>query len=387
MTTVRELHDRAMELADEMVLARQKHAPRKAEQIARAAFAAELQAATLAFELKVSSTTRLLLLGSAANLAREARSWDECLDLALRALNDSELRNQREEIFRVVDSLRAQEHLSLRGVRLTDADVQLSVAGPEVAPGFAAADEITRRVNNVKSLLEHAALRKLGLPFGTTARSHQLRQILTPYLSEARAASYAVTLRFGIGEQWDMLPELAEAPSARRKRTPSVARVLDDVIASARAYAEGGPSALKRIIRDDDYARSAASLLRHLSPDAERIRTVGLTVYRQGHAEPVELPDRTAFDLRPSAWFAKGGVTEALPPRELELEGRLLQGDHVKEGANPKAAIVLDSGQVVRFQFDEVEHGDVIPDYWKRRARVSLRREAHRNLLLDIKPG
>ena len=388
MTTVRELHDRAMALADDMIAARHKNATRIAERAARDAFRAELQAATLAFELRVSTTTRIVLLRSAANLAREARCWDECMDLALRALNDRDLRAQREELFYIVDTLRALEHLSLRGIELSPADVQLSVAGPEVAPGFAAADEVNRRVNGVKSLMEYATFRRLGLPFGIRARSQQMRQVLTPYLSEPRAASYAVTVRFGIGEQWDLLPELAESPAGRRRRVPSVARVLDDVIASARAYAEGGPSAIKKLIKEDDYARSAASLLRHLSPDAERIRTVGLTVYRGGRAEPVELPDRTKFDARQPVWFAKDRVVEALPQREHEVEGRLLQGDHVKEGSDPKGSVVLDNGSVVKFHFDEVELGDVIPDYWKQRVRALIRRETKtRNVLLDIKPA
>jgi hypothetical protein len=73
MPTVRELHDRAMTLADDMMAARRRADAHDADRLAVEAFDAELGAATLAFDLDVSHATRLILLRSAANLGREAR--------------------------------------------------------------------------------------------------------------------------------------------------------------------------------------------------------------------------------------------------------------------------------------------------------------------------
>lgn len=390
MSSVRELHDHAMSLADQLLAAKRRGHVRVAERLARDAFHAELEAATIAFNKQVSAATRIILLRSAAHLAREARLWEEGLDLAMRAMGAEDLREYRTELFRICDTLRTYEHLAVHGIKLEDADLQLTVAGPEAAPGFARADEVTRRVKQVRSLVERSVMRKLGLPYeADTPRSQQFKQVFTPFLSEPRAASYALTLKFGVDEQWEF-PELllgvVRDQTKRRKRLPSVVSVLDDVMEVADAYAAGGPKTVGKVLKDEAYAKNASELFRHLSPDSERIDTVGLTVVRDGHSRSVALPDRDAFEDRPHVWFSEGPVLEALPARIFELVGRLLEGDATTQGKE-HAKIVLDSGEPIKFFYDEARHGDIIADYWKERVRVKLRREGQRAVLEDLLPG
>ena len=374
-----------MALVDEMLVARDRGHSRVVERLAREALQCELGAATIAFDKDVSAATRLVLLRSAAHLARDARQSEAGIELAIRALSAYDLADYRDEIFRIIDTLRTYEHLRIEGVQLSDADVQLTVAGPEAAPGFARADEVTRRVEVMKKLMERTAMRRAKLPFGPPPKSHAFRSVLTPYLSPARVASYAVTLKFGIDEQWELLPDAADAKAkTAKRRPPSIARVLSDVIASAKAYAQGGPAALRKVIGDDAYAKNAAMLLKDLSPDLQRISTVGLTVVRSGRAEPVALPARDAFEERRPVWFAPGGHPEALPPRQAEFEGQLLEGSATRP-EHARAAVVLDDGSLVRFHYDEATHGDVIAGYWKHRVRVRLRREGqHGHVLEDV---
>src|SRR5687767_12337505 len=111
MTSVREKHERAMQFADEMVGARARRDREGADRFARLAFQEELGAAKLAFRRKVSVATRLILLRSAANLAREAKEWRPGLDLAVEALNVADLLDHRSELFHIIDTLRTYEHL------------------------------------------------------------------------------------------------------------------------------------------------------------------------------------------------------------------------------------------------------------------------------------
>ena len=227
-------------------------------------------------------------------------------------------------------------------------------------------------------------MRRAGISFSDgTPRAHQFKAVFTPYLSPARAASFAVTLRFGIDEQRELALWENVAETGSKRRPPQVWKVLEDVIASARAYADGGPTALRKLIPDESYARNAATLLRELSPDSKRIETVGLTIVRHGKVTPVALPERDAFDVSKAPWFAQGGITEALPPMERIAVGRLLAGNAV-HADRARGSVVEDDGTVVSFHYDEAAHGDVIDGYWKHRVRTRLRRIAGGFLLLSI---
>lgn len=382
MTTVRSLHERAMAKTDEMIVARQRGHHRIADGAALEAFRSELAAATLAFDRETSVATRVILLKSAANLAREAKVWAEGIDLAVRALAAEDLRGQRTQIFRIIDTLRTYEHLELEGIELADADVQLVVAGPDAAPGFARSDEVTRRVEHVRQLMVRTAMRRSGIPFeASTPRAQQFRNHFTPFLSQGRAASYAVTLRFGIGEQWDLGFTDDDAQHTKRK-LPKVSRVLDDVIAAAQAYARGGLATLRHLIQDDNYAKNASTLLRQLSPDSERISTVGLTVYRRGQSTQVALPERAAFDLTAVPLLLRAGITEALPAPTIRVRGRLLEANALNP-AKFHASVQRSDGFVQKFEYDEATIGDVIDSYWKHEVIVTLRRDEHQRFFLQ----
>lgn len=374
MSTVRELHEQAMVLADQMLAARNRGHWRIAGDLAIEAFHIELEAATLAFDRETSAATRILLLKSAANLAREAKAWEEGTDLAIRALSAEDLREHRTEIFRIVETLRTYAHLDVSGVTLAETEMQLTIAGPVAAPDFARADEVTTRVENLRTLVVRSAMRKSGLAFkDVTPRTPAFKSVFTPYISTARAASFAVTLKFGVNEQGELelfenMPDIVS-----RRRPPKVAKVLDDVIASAKAYAEGGPEALRRVVQDDSYAKNAATLLRSISPDAKRIETVGLTIIRHGRATPVALPDRDTFDGSSPIWFAKGNQVEALPAAERVVIGQLLEGNAIR-ASRARGIIVQADGSPVAFHYDEAAHGDIIDSYWKHRVRARLRR-------------
>lgn len=381
MSTVRELHDRAMKLAEELLVARKNGVsdPRVLS-IAKEAYDAELAAATLAFDRATSSATRMILLRSAAHLAREAREWSSGLDLAMRALGDETLRAHRVELLRVLDTLRTYEHLSVAGVDLSDTEVQLSIAGSEAAPGFARAEEVTRRVNNVRKLLVRNSMRRLGQPFdAATPKSRLFREAFTPYLSLPRAASYAITMRFGVHEQTELpLAGVEETP------TPSIAESIDELVRNAKDYAKGGLTALRQSIQDEDYAKATAGLLRDLSPDNKRIQTVGLTVFRNGRADPIALPARDAFDPPRASGMPRATDGQALPSHELDVLGRLLEGS-AKRPTKAHATIVEDDGREIVIHYDEATHGDVVDGYWKHRVKARIRRvQREQWLLVDI---
>ncbi|CAN5701614.1 hypothetical protein BH23GEM9_BH23GEM9_20030 [soil metagenome] len=382
--SVREHHERAMSLAEQMLAARHRGHRNVADKLAIEAFEAELRAATLAFDKEVSDATRLILLRSTANLAREARQWEPGMELIIRALSAEELRPYRTEVFRIMETLRTYEHLSISGVTLSDTDVQLTIAGPDAAPDFARSDEVLNRVQTLQKLMIRNAMRRAGIPYAEgTPRAHRFRSVFTPYISQARAASFAVTLRFGIDEQQELALFEDMGHPSKSGKPPGVSKVLEDVVRTARAYSEGGPEGLRRVIEDESYARNAAGLLRELSPDSRRIETVGFTTVRNGKPSSVALPERNAFEASKMPWFGEGGTAEALPAVQRTVTGQLLAGDAVRAD-RARGTIVEDDGSMVKFRYDEASHGDVIDGYWKHRVTVLLRRLKTDYLLLSI---
>lgn len=380
MTTVRECHELAMLQIDHARRLRAGKQYELADALAAEAFSNELAAARLAFDREVSVATRIILLRSVAHLAREAKVFEEGLDLAIRALNAPDLREHRGELFRIVDILRTYEHLSVDGVELAESDVQLVVSGLEAAPGFARADEVTRRVDFLTAFLKRTEMRRRGMPFtAALPNTKRFREAFVPYLSEGRAASYAVTVRFGVVEQTEM-----ELEDGNVDPPISARAALDDLIEAATSYAHGGPDSIQKLIGDKDYANNATMILRQLSPDDERVSTVGLTVLRDGVTNPIALPSRKAFDAPPPAGLPSHIRKQALPPSRFDVVGRLLEGSAMKSD-QAWGTIVDDEGAKMRVHYDEATFGDVIRGYWKHQVRASLHRNGRTLSLIDIR--
>ncbi|MCO4098737.1 MAG: hypothetical protein HEQ38_04880 [Gemmatimonas sp.] len=356
-----------MKLADAMLLHKRSGDLDAAISVARDALTAELEATELAFSLGVSVRTRLVLLRSASELAREAHEYERGLRLCVQALSQADLWDFREEILRSLDTFRTFEHLRLSGISLSDDALQLSVSGMDAAPGFAKADEINRRVKDASALVKNAR-KRLVAASSSGNPTNKLVDVVEPYLSVARAASYAVSVRFGYSSQ-------VELDLEDRKEEGSIRQAIDEVIALARVYADGGPSAVKRLVKDDSYASQAVNLLRDMSPDDHRISTVGITVFRDGAEVPVALPSRRKYDKPLVPFLQKIIKNEALPPEEFQVNGKLLEGNAIKS-ERATATLVDEDGSKVKLEYNETELGDVIGNYWKQQVVATLRRRS-----------
>src|SRR3712207_2893391 len=85
-TSVRSLHDEAMELSQQALVARNAGDVRRAEELARQACALEAQAAELVPEGKGSEPTRSILYRSAASLAYQCKEYRMAQQLVAKGL-------------------------------------------------------------------------------------------------------------------------------------------------------------------------------------------------------------------------------------------------------------------------------------------------------------
>ena len=277
MSEARELHQRAMGATERALLARRDGKHERAEQLFHEALADERAAALLVAADHKAEPTRSILLRSAASLAIDCgdpREAERLIGLALSGNPPDEI---AEELRDLLEQANFRRHLDVRGIALTDDEFQMSLSGDAVGLGIVRQDELIGRVNWTRALLFRTAERKQGRSFrerGPVPRA--LRDRFDVFLSTPRAASMAISFRFGTLVQPD-LPGMGFGE-----------QVIDEVVSCLETF-QDTPEDLRVRIPDPAYYRNFTELTKQLAPDGERIRLVGFTMMRRGEAREVAL--------------------------------------------------------------------------------------------------
>ena len=103
MSTVRELHDKAVNLAQLALVAREKGDSEKAEALAIEAYEYESQAADLVSNEEQSEPTLSILYSSAASLAYQGRKFDVALQLVAKGLSGYPPPQVKEELKALIE--------------------------------------------------------------------------------------------------------------------------------------------------------------------------------------------------------------------------------------------------------------------------------------------
>lgn len=106
MSTVRDLHERAMQLAQSAIVSRHNGNESDAEKLARQAYELEKQAADLIPEGSGSEPTRSILYRSAASLAYQAREYDIAIGLVEKGLSGFPPKQVKQELNDLLGSIR-----------------------------------------------------------------------------------------------------------------------------------------------------------------------------------------------------------------------------------------------------------------------------------------
>ena len=269
MNDATKLHNHAMDLAEEAAIERMRGNVDRAKGLYAAAFESERKAA-MAFEARYDmEPTRSVLFRSAASLALElgdVKSSEKMIAQGLVGNPPEEIANELRDL---LEQVYFQRHLDLRGIVLKPNEFQVSFTGNDIGLGIAKIDTITKRIKDVETLLCRTAERKENRPFrkqGTPSR--EIKDNYGAYITNSRAASYAVSFRLGHPAQ-EKLPGMDPAIEI-------IEEFLDclDLI--------DNESELKRRIPDEMYRNNFQSLVKQIKPDGNRIKTVGFTASLRG---------------------------------------------------------------------------------------------------------
>ncbi|CAG2535057.1 hypothetical protein MAR621_00171 [Maribacter dokdonensis] len=313
--TVKELHREAMRFNDLAIIAKRNN-PSVVVEYFQQAFEFEKQAFIKFNSESDVEPTRTILLRSAANLALLAtlpREAEKLIAIGLAGDPPDELANELRDILQQVNFFR---HLETKGVELDTNEIQLSLSGNEVGHGIIRSNEFLNRIEIIEKLAFRTADRLRNKPFKERGRKKKANVVeFEPFLSVPRAASFAVTIRFGHSTEQQTIPG-----------ADSQFFLIDDLLNNIELLNEGNYEKLNTSIKEEDYRRNFIALLKQLAPDGERIKLVGFTVKRNNEIKTVPLTRiKTEFlieDVESSEEIDK--------PENIELTGVLSFADSKK---------------------------------------------------------
>lgn len=344
MSGINQLHDEAMDLADQAFIAKRRGEGDLAAGLLRQALALEMEAAHKLRDSLGAEPSRSILYRSAASLAMdcgEHRLAERLIALALSGDPPPEI---AEDLRDLLEQVNLQRHLRLRGIALAPAELQLSVSGAMVGSEMALADTFLGRIEDLDRLMGRMFERKRGLPFRersaaprSISREHRL------FVSAPRAGSFSVTLRVG---QQLRLPGFDQAPD-----------VVSELVECLDLLNSGQDKRLREIISDEAYYRNFLGLARRIAPDGEDVTLVGLTAMVEGRERRVALTRRRSDIAHGAAW--RPGRSAG---KQSTVVGLLRQADAIEAVHTIK--LLEESGQTHTVVVPEGMLADIVRPLW-----------------------
>ena len=367
MSSVRDLHDQAMEFTDRAIRERARGDADRSQGYFVQALESELAAIA---ELDASDGLLWSVLHrSAGSLALDCRRFRQAEQIAATALAGDPDPEIAEELRDLLENIYFHRHLALKGIVFQDSQLQFSLSGPEVGKGVAELGAVYGRVNTSAQLIYRTAERKQGLPFRERGGPpKEIRENHRLLLSPPRNGSFAVMMQFGSPVQ-PPLPGMS--PSAV---------IVDEFMDLIELVNKSRVDEIQDLIPDHAYLRNFYGLARNIAPDGERFRQVGFTATRGGSERSVELTTPAA-EL-PSPNLADSRATPAEP---VEMKGTLRFAD-ARRGNN-NTIQVIDGNLSSRIIVPPGMMNDIVRPLWDREVVVHAIRKGKTLTLEEIGPA
>ena len=279
MNSIEALHNEAMDLAELALLAKAKDNRDEFLTLTRQAFELEKKAALAVAQEFALEPTRSILCRSAASLAMDCDDYREAEKLISLALWGNPPESMAEELRDLLETVHFSRHLETKGLELAESEFQMSLSGKAIGHGVISSKEFRDRVDYVEKLLFRTAERKKGKPFKERGRKEVgMKEDLQLFLSAPRAASFAITFKFGQTKEQPHLPGIE----------PAIA-VVDELLECVKLVNEGHDSELKSRIASEAYLQNFLALTKQIAPDGNQITQVGFTVSRDGQTVQTSL--------------------------------------------------------------------------------------------------
>lgn len=277
--TVKTLHREAMKFNDLALIAKRDGNLPLMFKNYELAFSFEREAYNLFAAQSNEEPTRSILLRSLANLAilsKKTREAEKYVAIGLAGDPNEEVANELREIYQQANFHR---HLELHDLILNPNEIQMSISGNYVGHGLIKSDEFLNRIEIIEKLAYRTADRFRNKPFNDVGRPKNSNIIdFQPYLSTPRAASFAVTIRFGQSKKQYELDGMDKQ-----------SKLVEDILENIKLVEQDDLTELEKRITDTSYRRNFLALTKQLAPDGHRIDLVGFTMIKNSTIQTVSL--------------------------------------------------------------------------------------------------
>ena len=366
---IRDLHSKAMDLADKADLCILKKEHEKALKLFAKAFEIEREIAIYARENNIGEPSESVLIRSAASLAYNAKLYREAERMISYALWKEPPFEIAEELRDLLEMVNFERHMQVKGVELQEGEIQLVIAGKGVSSGIAKSEEVLGRINNFVKLAERTIERTAGKPFRTKGKvAKELKPYCDSYISVPRRASLAFTVKF-----------------SRDFNTPlqgfnSLEHVIEDITTNIGLINEGNIEALKANIPDESYRSNFIGLTRELAPDGDNISLFGITSINNGieKTTPLKRNKKSLIETIKREIITDGSGKRLINFEFCEIKGTLTAAD----AKGKKVKIFTTDESVTLFVPDGLS--DIVKNYWESEVLIRYRTEKGKKYLETI---
>ena len=264
MSSVRELHNRAMSLVDEAIHERKYGDTERSLALFRQGLESEMGALDLLPDQ--SGLGWSILIRSAATLALDCENYRLAEKLASTALAGDPHSEVIDEIRDVWERASLHRHLEFSGVALGNTEVQLSLVGSAAAGGMTYLSELLVRADSFQKLIYRIAQRKLYKVFRSRIPS-EIKSGYGAFAAAPTTGSFAIALKLTHSRDQSSFPGMLGAEEV-------ISEFLDLLEIANRDREDE----LRSRIPDLNFRQNFVGLSKRLAPDGRRIRQVGFTL-------------------------------------------------------------------------------------------------------------
>jgi tetratricopeptide (TPR) repeat protein len=369
---IQEIHNQAMEIADLADLQKIQGNKEEAISLYERSYNLEYDAAIKACNANVGEPSISILLRSAASLAMNCQKYRNAEKLIALALSGEPPAEIAEELRDLLENVHFFRHLELKGIELSDDEVQLVISGKGVGYGYAKTEEVMNRIKTFQDLTIRTIERMSGKSFrksGPIAAEHKI--FCNSYMSSLKAASMAFTIKFGSPEE--------PALSGFSGYEP----IIDDITSNISLIEENKIDRLKEKIKDQAYFENFIALTKELAPDGDTVNLFGITSVKYGQISETILTSK-----RETIIETIRNINQQNDDPDKNKDEILIQNvEGVLKVANASTNIViiiLANATRIRLKVPD-GLSDIVKKYWDENVIVEYyKKGAKTNLLINI---
>lgn len=369
-----ELHNKAMDIADIADIKKNAGDIEESTAYYKEAFELEKEAALTSYNDQLGEPSTSVLLRSAASLAISCELYRDAEKLISLALSGEPPFEIAEELRDLLETVNFSRHLNLKGITLSDTEVQLVIAGKGVGLGYAKSSEVLDRINIFQDLAVRTTERKSGKKYRTAGPlPEEYRHFCNYYMSSLRTASMAFTIKFGTPGEL-VLSGFSGHDSIIEDITDNIALLNDNMF-----------DKLKERIDDSAYYDNFISLTKELAPDGDDVNLFGITSLKNGKLVKTTLTNsrnQISDNIRKHSTISepinKDDITD------IDVFGNFEGILKVANASNKSVEIVPDQGKPIKLIVPD-GLSDIVKRYWDEYVRVEYIKESPRKIrLIDI---